>query len=60
MLTMLGLYDIFQMKNNIKSDYCNAGGLLRYDHRDIENGDPETGWTEWEDENGMNIEEAEL
>lgn len=34
-------YDAFQFKNNIKPDYCNAGGLMVY------MGDE---WSDWYDE----------
>jgi len=45
-------YDLFQFKNNIKPDYCNAGGLQVFD----EEGD----WSEWcgnEDEDPEDIHE---
>jgi hypothetical protein len=35
---------------NRQPDYCNAGGLQAYDPEDIENNNPETGWTDWYDE----------
>jgi hypothetical protein len=40
-LDTLAKYDIFQFENNIKPDYCNAGGLEVF-----EDGE----WTEWYDE----------
>ena len=30
-LDTLARYDAFQFENNIKPDYCNAGGLVEYD-----------------------------
>lgn len=30
-LDTLGRYDAFQFENNVKPDYCNAGGLIEYD-----------------------------
>ena len=44
---LLANYDQFQFENNIKPDYCNAGGL------EILNPDGE--WEEWYDENGDDI-----
>lgn len=29
--TILADYDLFQLHNNIKPDYCNAGGMSRYE-----------------------------
>lgn len=40
LLNALALYDIFQFENNIKPDYCNAGGLSELS---------EGGWWDWED-----------
>jgi len=48
-LDVLGYYDQFQLDNNIKPDYCNAGGLMEFDPSD--NTDSEDGsWTDWYDE----------
>ena len=49
-LNTLALYDIFQLENNIKPDYCNVGGLEVY-----EDGE----WLEWEDDIGDNIDNTE-
>ena len=46
-LLVLEQYDIFQFKNNIKPDYSNAGGLQIYDDELIENGDIQSGWSDW-------------
>lgn len=40
-LDVLADYDAFQFENNIKPDYCNAGGLMM-----LEDGE----WTDWYDE----------
>jgi len=50
LLTVLADYDIFQLENNIKPDYCNAGGL-----EEFQNGE----WAEWSDDNGDSIDDAE-
>lgn len=36
-------YDLFQFENNIKPDYCNAGGIQMWDESDQE-------WVDWYDE----------
>lgn len=51
LLDTLGEYDLFQLENNIKPDYSNAGGLEIY-----RNGE----WEEWEDEHGDDIDAAVL
>jgi hypothetical protein len=48
LIITLARYDIFQLENNIKPDFCNAGGLEVF-----ENGE----WTDWYDENGNNIDD---
>ena len=50
-LYTLANYDLFQFENNIKPDYCNAGGLEEFNGKD---------WLEWEDEDGDNIDETIL
>jgi hypothetical protein len=50
-LDALAFYDIFQFKNNIKPDYCNAAGLEVF-----EGGE----WTEWYDgESGNCIDDLD-
>lgn len=50
-LNILAKYDDFQLKNNIKPDYCNAGGLNVF-----EDGE----WSTWYDEEtGVDIDEWE-
>jgi hypothetical protein len=45
----LAQYDLFQLENNIKPDYCNAGGLQLFDPTDTEDG-PDGSWVDWYDE----------
>ncbi len=47
LLETLALYDLFQLDNRIKPDYCNVGGLSRYEEN---NGDDVPGWCDWYDE----------
>ena len=58
LLDVLAKYDIFQFENNVKPDYCNAGGLEVYDP-DYADGDisDESGWEEWHDLEGRTLEE---
>lgn len=49
LLTTLARYDAFQLDNNIKPDYCNAGGLEVF-----EDGE----WLEWNDEWGSDINDV--
>jgi len=48
-LDVLGKYDLFQLENNIKPDFSNAGGLEAFD-------ESENDWFEWEDKDGNNID----
>ena len=50
-LKTLADYDIFQFKNRIKPDYCNAGGLMRFERGD---------WTDWYDDDGNDIDSTPL
>ena len=61
LIATLADYDLFQLANNIKPDYCNVGGL-EYFHQD---GAPEvlgdcSAWYEWESEDGDNIDGYEV
>ena len=47
LLDVLADYDRFQFENNVKPDYCNAGGLRRWC---ADNGDGVPGWEDWYDE----------
>jgi hypothetical protein len=42
-LDTLAAYDLFQLKNNIKPDYANAGGLQEWEEEGKE-------WVDWYDE----------
>lgn len=57
-LDVLAKYDIFQYENNVKPDFANAGGLLVYDEECIEDNDPDSGWVEWDDDEGRDIKEV--
>ena len=46
-LQVLAEYDKFQFENNVKPDYCNAGGLARWCE---DNGEGVPGWEDWYDE----------
>jgi hypothetical protein len=46
-MNVLADYDFFQFENNIKPDYCNAGGLSRWC---ADGGDGVPGWEDWYDE----------
>jgi len=48
LLDTLAKYDAFQFENNIKPDYCNAGGLVVF-----EGGE----WVDWWSENGLGFDE---
>ncbi|MFX6230456.1 hypothetical protein ABTF44_20900, partial [Acinetobacter baumannii] len=42
---VLAKYDAFQFENNVKPDYCNAGGV-RFSHPVVTEGD----WWDWPDD----------
>jgi hypothetical protein len=48
-MDVLAQYDLFQLENNIKPDYSNAGGLNMFDPDDKEDG-PDGSWVSWYDE----------
>lgn len=47
LLDVLAGYDRFQFENNVKPDYCSAGGLRLWC---ADNGDGVPGWEDWYDE----------
>ena len=47
LLDILAVYDLFQLENNIKPDFCNCGGLQQFDEEYNEWND---WWYETEDE----------
>lgn len=49
LLKVLADYDIFQYRNRIKPDYCNAGGLQTWDGEE---------WVDWHDKDGNDIGET--
>ena len=48
-MNTLAEYDLFQLANNIKPDYCNAGGLMMFDPED-KTDSPDGSWVAWWDE----------
>ena len=56
-MSALAHYDLFQLAQNIKPDYCNAQGLEVYE-ADAGEGKPD--WCEWYSEDGENIDEVEV
>ena len=50
LIRTLAKYDEFQFKNNIKPDYCNAGGLETLNTEEQE-------WEEWYDDDGDDIDQ---
>ena len=48
-MDILANYDAFQLAQNIKPDYCNAGGLMMFDPEDSTDG-PDGSWCDWYDE----------
>jgi hypothetical protein len=56
MIKTLADYDRFQFENNIKPDYCNAGGLQCWCKDSDGEGNP--GWEDWHDEEtGLDLDE---
>lgn len=56
-LDALARYDTFQLEQNIKGDFSNAGGLNVYS-LDID-GDKTPGWETWYNEDGDGIDEVD-
>lgn len=48
LMDVLAAYDLFQLQQRIKPDYCNVGGLRRW-CADCD-GDGTPGWEDWYDE----------
>lgn len=53
LLDVLARYDAFQFENNIKPDYCNAGGLVEWN---VEAGE----WYDWYNDEGEGIDDLEM
>jgi hypothetical protein len=51
LLNVLADYDIFQLKNNVKPDYCNAGGL-----QVLEAGE----WVDYWTEDGLEFDDLSM
>ena len=47
-MDIINKYDIFQFENNLKPDYCNAGGLRQWCGNSDGEGTP--GWEDWYDD----------
>lgn len=57
LLTALADYDLFQLANRIKPDYCNAGGLECFQqYGPPDDADDFPDWCEWGDEDGDGID----
>lgn len=63
LLKVLAAYDQFQYENHIKPDYTNAGGLMMYDEKTVEDDirmgvEPanSVGWNDWYDEEDNDID----
>jgi hypothetical protein len=50
LIDVLGLYDLFQLKHNIKPDYSNVGGLQIYQDGE---------WLDWSNDDGYVIDEVD-
>lgn len=58
-LDVLAMYDLFQLANHIKGDYCNAAGLEIYLPDESE--DPDHPWLEYYDPiDDLNIDDLTL
>lgn len=49
-------YDLFQYENNVKPDYCNAGGVSRWEP----NGENGFDWYDWTNEDGETLDDIRL
>jgi len=59
LLKTLANYDMFQFKNKIKGDYCNAGGLEVFeDVGDTPDEKIAGEWCEWNSEDGDSIDDV--
>ena len=50
LLDVLACYDLFQLENNIKPDFSNAGGLSVWNEEEQE-------WLDWYSEDGAELDE---
>lgn len=51
LLDSLACYDLFQLQENIKPDFCNAGGLQVFDEEEKE-------WLDWYSEDGWELDDV--
>ncbi len=58
LLEVLANYDLYQLDNKIKPDFANVGGLEVYDNN--VDGDGNTGWCSWYDENGNDEDDYDM
>ena len=54
LLDCLAQYDLYQLKNRIKPDFSNTGGLEIYEEDSDGDGNP--GWVDWMDADGDDID----
>lgn len=59
LLKALGNYDLFQLENNIKPDFCNTGGLCIWEDG-LEPDDDGEKWTDWENDECDSIDDLTL
>ena len=59
LLESLANYDLFQLEQRIKPDYCNTGGLCIWDDGLDADGDGSK-WTDWESEEGDTFDDVTL
>lgn len=59
LLDVLARYDAFQFENNVKPDYCNAGGLHVFDETD-ETDSEDGSWVDWYSVDGEEIDFYDL
>lgn len=58
-LATLARYDLFQLENRIKPDFCNAGGLeVCEELGDSPGGTTQFEWCEWSNEDGDSIDDV--
>lgn len=56
LLDALAKYDLFQLENEIKPDYSNAGGLMEFDEEMIDLDEDSDGWSDWYSQFGEDID----
>lgn len=56
LLDALAQYDLFQLENNVKPDFCNAGGLMVFEEELIDESEDCDGWSDWYSEMGEDID----